>query len=187
MANKREFYHASKTIFKPGDRLVPNLSIKHNFQSSLEGFVYMTSAPAPHFTVVDKALKENWTVYKVKPINPKRVWEGSWDDYITDRGCIVEKIVGSARGLSKAGRKPKTKSEIEHDQWLRERLEEVKAATKSDELRAKFIEYFGAEPEEKLKEFQEEIKWKHANVSQVKYKYRIPPGYKFNYNPANLD
>jgi hypothetical protein len=170
-SKRKEFYHASPKQFKPGDYLAPNLpDYSANYNSSQSKYIYLTPSPKPHYTIADKAIAENWNVYKVVLTNPKRIWVGMWDDYITDRPCVVEKLVGSARGISKAGRPSKNNRELENEQWYKDKLKEAKEALTSDELRKQFEEFWDTTVEERIKELQNKIKYKNYEHSMVPYK-----------------
>jgi len=81
-----KWYHASPQHFKPGDVIG-----RHDLK------VYMTCSPEPHFTIYDKAVEENWTVYEVRPLG--RIHEGWWDDAYTIQAEVIRKV-GHSRGLA---------------------------------------------------------------------------------------
>ena len=172
LAKNKKYYHASPKHFKPGDYLTPNLpEYKSNFQFSQSEYIYLTESPVPHYTIVDKANAENWNVYEVLPTNPKRVWIGKcWDEWFTDRPCVVQKLVGSARGLSKAG-KPSKKPGNSQEQWHREKLQKAKEALNDETLRKEFEEFWNKTPEAMIKEMEALIKYKNPDTSKALYKF----------------
>lgn len=120
---KQKYYHASKKFFKPGDLVLPGMYggvVKNYNVISRDNYVYLTSSPAPHFTILARAIKEDWIVYEVKPQG--KIGIGNWDDFTCDKPAIVIKRVGSARGLAK---KHKIKSkDIEWIKELKNRLKD---------------------------------------------------------------
>ena len=88
---KRRFYHASPKRFKPGDILYGD--------KCRDGVpvVFMTTEPNPHYTIRDRALKENWRVYEVVPIGKVKI-HTFWEE-----ACVtmaeVSRCVGNARGI----------------------------------------------------------------------------------------
>ena len=99
---KKKYYHASPVIFSPGDFLLHTIQTK-NFNASTwyRDAIFMTWTPVPHFTILEKALAENWEVYQVEPL--KKVHLGTWDDYYTCGPVKVIKRIGSCRGVSQNG------------------------------------------------------------------------------------
>lgn len=164
---KKKYYHASKKLFKPGDVLT--IGNDTNFRSSQKGLIYLTEKPEAHYTVAQKAFDENWHVYEVRPEFPKSVkYSSYWDEWVTDKPCIVVKRLGSARGISKAGRPPKKESQKEREEWLRERIKEAKDALKFEDKRTEWDDFWDIEPEKQIKEKQNELRFKNAKTSKVK-------------------
>lgn len=99
---KKKYYHASPVIFSPGDFLLHTVQAR-NFTAStwFRDAIFMTWTPIPHFTIIEKALAENWQVYEVQPL--KKVHQGFWDDYFTCGPVKVIKRIGSCRGISQNG------------------------------------------------------------------------------------
>lgn len=85
------WYHASPQHFHPGD------VIGHHDLP-----VYLTDSPEPHFTILERALADNWDVYEVMPLT--KVNEGHWGDAYTIQVEIVKRV-GSARGISNNSKK----------------------------------------------------------------------------------
>lgn len=170
---KKKYYHASKKLFKPGDVLT--IGNDTNFRSSRQGFIYLTEKPEAHYTVAPKAFAENWYVYEVRPEFPKSVkYSSCWEEWITDKPCIVVKRLGSARGISKAGRPSKKESQKENDEWLKERIKEAKDVLKCEEKRAEWDEWWNIEPGKQIQQKQNELKFKNAKTSKAtnRYPYR---------------
>lgn len=171
-SKKKRYYHASPKLFKPGDYISPNMpNYEPNFNHSQSELVYLTDSPKPHYTVARKAVNENWYIYEVEPVDPKRVWvQYTFDELVTDRPCVVIKRIGSARGIGK----PKhSKTRKEMDEFYRERLQEAKNALKNEDTKESYTIEWGVTPEEDIVNFQNKIKYKEPDSSAVKYK-RIP-------------
>jgi hypothetical protein len=99
---KKKYYHASPVIFSPGDFLLHTIQDRNYNASTWYGdAIFMTWTPVPHYTILEKALAENWEVYEVEPL--KKVYKGTWDDFYTQGQVRVIKRVGSCRGISKNG------------------------------------------------------------------------------------
>lgn len=168
----KSYYHASPKQFAPGDRLVPNLpNYSPNFNFSEASLIYLTEKPIPHYTVAERANRENWNIYEVRPINPKSVWfQSMWDEWVTDRECVVVKLVGSARGISKAGQPPRNNREKEHEEWLRKELEKAQEALRDPDKRKEWEEHRYYSPEESIEIYREKIKYKNALWSKAQPK-----------------
>ena len=95
---KTKLYHASPRRMKPGTIIVPGsqTSLKSHYEADR---VYMTPTVRPHFTILERALKDNWYIYEVQPLAD--VEPGWYDDFVTTRAEIVRQV-GTARGLSRA-------------------------------------------------------------------------------------
>jgi hypothetical protein len=92
-----KFYHASPYRLNVGTLLEPNLK-KQNYEYS-EEYVYMSTSPVPHITVIEKAVLEGWHVYEVRPVG--RLSMGHWNDARSPKAKVI-RYVGSARGIAKA-------------------------------------------------------------------------------------
>lgn len=87
-----KFYHASPHRFKPGDLI-----------GSHDTPVFMTGAQMPHYTIHAQAVKENWYVYRVRPlykVNPGHVWDEAWTVM-----AEVVRCVAAARGIDRNRKK----------------------------------------------------------------------------------
>lgn len=83
-----KYYHASPRKFKVGT-IISGIE--------MEG-VFFTTSPVPHYTILDRALRDNYTVYQVEPIT--KVYSGDWLD-LWARQVRIVKRVGNARGIAK--------------------------------------------------------------------------------------
>ena len=88
---KRRWYHASPVRFSRGDVIRANDT------------VFLTGSPQPHYTIVGSAVRFNWTVYEVEPLG--KLYFGEWNEVVCPNGAEVIRTVGSARGLSRNGRR----------------------------------------------------------------------------------
>lgn len=87
-----KYYHASPHRFKPGDLI-----------GSHDTLVFMTGAQMPHYTIHREATRENWFVYRVRPlykVNQGHCWDEAW----TVMAEIV-RCVGTARGIDRNRKK----------------------------------------------------------------------------------
>ena len=91
-AKRNRFYHASPKRFRKGQII-----------GTTTGNLFMTNAPAPHYSIAPEAVNENWTVYEVVPIG-KLGWGRTFDEWIADAAEVVRKV-GTARGLSRNGKR----------------------------------------------------------------------------------
>lgn len=82
-----KYYHASPQHFHPGDVIG-----HHDIP------VYMTQSPEPHYTIYESAIKDNWFVYEVVPLD-KVCLGGCWDEAITNQAEVVRRV-GNARGIA---------------------------------------------------------------------------------------
>jgi len=64
------YYHASPTLFSPGDVLLPGAATGCGYYKS--SVVCMCNSQDPHSSIRHHALAEKWYVYEV---NPKAGWE----------------------------------------------------------------------------------------------------------------
>ena len=120
----RKYYHCSPALLVPGDLILPGGKGKSNYKASDPLCIYLTSRATPHFTVLEKAIEENWYVYEVKPQG--KITIGIWDDYISESPAQVINRLGNARGIAKL-RTKFTDAE-------KERLERYKAELKKESL-----------------------------------------------------
>lgn len=97
MRNSRitKFYHASPRRFRHGDLLVGG---------QLGGYGYahvnicMTNSPAPHGTIADKAIAENWLVYEVQPNG--HVGHNEYNGEFQSKTATVLRCIGRAAALA---------------------------------------------------------------------------------------
>lgn len=87
-----KYYHASPQHFKPNDIIG-----RHDLP------IFMTESPEPHYTIYEKAIKENWFVYEVVPLN-KVVIGKCWDEAITTQAQVIRRV-GNARGIANNNKK----------------------------------------------------------------------------------
>jgi hypothetical protein len=103
---KVRFYHASPKKFRHGDILTGGhgggywSTQKVDFEGGGDR-VCMTSEPEVHYTVREEALKGNWNVYEVEPL--EKVYTCNTNGEFQTRAARVLRQVGSARGLDKGG------------------------------------------------------------------------------------
>lgn len=83
-----KYFHASPERYQIG-KVIAGIA--------LEG-IYLTTSPVPHFTIIDRAVKHNYTVYQVEPLT--KIHTGDWDDLWTKQVRIIKRV-GSARGIAK--------------------------------------------------------------------------------------
>lgn len=97
MGKLKKFFHASRSIFKPGDIISPNPYWQH-----WGGWViYATLSPTVHWTLWacgDLSLgKVRYNVYQVRPINPKtKIKWGTWDECLIHGPVEVVRCLGEA-------------------------------------------------------------------------------------------
>lgn len=78
-----KYYHASTSVFNPGDIIAPNPFIEH-----LSGRgIYVTGSPCVHYSLWQCGIrsigKVRFNVYQVRPLNPKtKIHFGVWDELI---------------------------------------------------------------------------------------------------------
>lgn len=107
---EKNFYHASKSKLKPGDRISP-MYPKKNFENC-GCYVFLTPKPYPHSTIWQEAFEGDWDVYEVKPTG--KVSLGMCYDYRTEKDVIVIRRVGTAKGLALPGNlSPKQRKVVE--------------------------------------------------------------------------
>ncbi len=99
----KAFYHVSPTLFPVGIQLTPQP--KKNFACSQE-VVYLSDAPAPHYTVEEIARQDAWYVYRVEPVG--LVGVGTCYD-LTCKAAVVLECLGEVSrfyGTSKVMLRP---------------------------------------------------------------------------------
>lgn len=163
---KGKYYHATPAFLKPGDELNPHYPVSNYFFSS-NGILYMTSGKQPHYTVAERAMREKWNIYEVKPTGD--IWYGScWDEYYTDKPCVIIKRIGNAAGLARTGYK---KDDKENTDWYKERIQLAKAALKSEEGLAAWREiYEEEEPKKMIEKWRAKINYGQHKVSKARTK-----------------
>lgn len=96
-SRKLKYYHASTSVFKPGDIISPNPFIEH-----LNGRgIYVTGSPCVHYSLWrcgERSLgKVRFNVYQVRPLNPKtKILFGVWDELIIRGPVEVIRCLGEA-------------------------------------------------------------------------------------------
>ena len=92
-----KYYHASRSVFKPGDIIAPNPFVQH-----LNGRgIYVTLSPCVHYTLWlcgDLSIKKvRYNVYQVRPLQAKtKVYYGVWEELIIAGPVEVLKCLGEA-------------------------------------------------------------------------------------------
>jgi len=91
-----KYYHASRSVFKPGDIISPN-----PFQRAYDYGIFVTGSPCVHYTLWqcgDRSIgKVRFNVYQVRPLNPKtKVHYGIWEELIIYGPVEVLKCLGEA-------------------------------------------------------------------------------------------
>ena len=110
------WYHASPTRYSPGD-LIHGKSQGWSFKTPV---VFMTESDIPHYTIFERAVKENWFVYQVKPLRKVKIGT-CWDE----AGCeLVEvvKKVGNARGIARKDKREQKGSMVRWKYYVNARL-----------------------------------------------------------------
>lgn len=175
-SKKTRYYHASKTRFRPGEIVDPNNpNVSPNFYSSNTGLFYMTTAPEPHYTVADRALRENWEVYEVLPLNKKQISYGnSWNELTCTGPVKILRNVGNVRALAKIGKNKKKLSE-EEKEWKKNRIQEAEEALADPEKMKEWKEWSRQSPEKAIEETKADWKFHDPQVSTVYEKNRWGP------------
>lgn len=87
MIDCMKYYHSSPHKFHPGDIIG-----RHDLP------IFLTQDPNPHYTILKTAVKDNWSVYEVRPVT--KVGLGRcWDEAICVQVEVVKRV-GSARGIA---------------------------------------------------------------------------------------
>ena len=95
---KTKFFHASPKRFRVGDILDGQHSRGVEYSNEeRRGYIYLTTAPEAHYSILECAWEENWNVYEVLPIGEVKFSWG-WDEIIV-REAMVLRFVGSTRGI----------------------------------------------------------------------------------------
>lgn len=181
MSEKRRYYHASKTRFKPGEIVHPaNVNVQAQFQASDFGKFYMTTSPKPHFTIADRAIRENWDVYEVRPLNPKNVKFGYWDDLTCNGPVEIIKNIGSARSFAKTGKPPKKNQRenyelerIERKQKLKKAKEALGDPIKENEFLEEYGQYYTIQ--EHIQKLDGQIKFPNPQTSDAREGRPVDP------------
>ena len=98
------FYHVSPRLLAPGTLLTPQH--KKNFGGCSGNYVYLSNAPAPHYTVEQIAREDHWLVYQVEPVGS--VGLGTCYDLICQAATVIKCVGTVARfpGTSKVVIRP---------------------------------------------------------------------------------
>ena len=102
-----QWYHASAKRFHVGDMLT-NV-VCNGYAGS---YVYLTSSPIPHYTIVDKAIEWNHFVYEVEPLGKLRYGK-NYDEAMCLQARVV-RCVGSARGILRTHTPTNAKHAVDH-------------------------------------------------------------------------
>jgi hypothetical protein len=92
---KLKYYHASTSVFKPGDIIAPNPYIEH-----LSGRgIHVTGSACAHYTLWrcgKRSIGEvRFNVYQVRPLNPKtKIIFGVWDELVIQGPVEVLRCLG---------------------------------------------------------------------------------------------
>lgn len=99
--SKVRYFHASPNRIKVGTVLTAQE--KSNFPGMKEDSfspiwgVFMTTSEVPHYTVLNKAMKDGWHVYEVRPLT--QLFFGTcWNELVAEKAEVI-RYVGSARGI----------------------------------------------------------------------------------------
>lgn len=95
---KIRYYHCSPYRLKIGTILQTGVK-QANYRTSQPGYIYLTTDPVPHYTIIDKANKESWFVYEVEPIGQLEFW-GAYEELVVKQAEIT-RFVGNAKGIIK--------------------------------------------------------------------------------------
>ena len=87
---KQRWFHATSRRFRNGQRI------------GINGELFLTSSPEPHYTILCEALAWDWHIYEVSPVG-KLQFGRCYDEAIAESG-IVTRYVGKARGISRNGK-----------------------------------------------------------------------------------
>lgn len=97
LIQKEKYYHCSPDRHTTGTILYGTAKPDRGEYWNKYPWMYITTSPVPHYSIIETATEENWYVYEVKPMG--KVYEGNWDDLIVSAIEIVKKV-GHARGLA---------------------------------------------------------------------------------------
>ena len=93
---KNKWYHASPKRLPVGTILTGVFSPNGPWEA--QGKVFITAGETPHYSIVDIAVKENWHIYQVMPLDRVIFWGSSWDEATCFSAQIV-RYVGTSRGI----------------------------------------------------------------------------------------
>lgn len=88
-AEIKAFYHVSPSLFAVGTRLTPQ---RQKIFACSQEVVYLSDAPAPHYTVEEIARQDAWYTYRVEPAGP--VGLGTCHD-LTCKVAVVLECLGN--------------------------------------------------------------------------------------------
>lgn len=88
-----KYYHSSPDRLKVGTILTG----RRKANDSLDQAVFLTTDPVPHYTIIERAIKEDWHIYEVEPMG-KITHGGMWDELTAPQAEVV-RYVGKARGI----------------------------------------------------------------------------------------
>ncbi len=114
---KPKYFHASGEKYKVGD-IIKGTSTNSEISKPS---VFLTDDPKPHFTLGGRKEAENYTIYKVVPI--EGIKPGfDWADLASGRVRVVE-VLGSAKGLLHGRKFSEVSLKEDHDRglWLKNR------------------------------------------------------------------
>ena len=91
---RRRYYHASPRRLRVGQVLLP-------CRADGSRYVYLTNAPAPHYTIAEQARTEGWHIYEVRPL-ARTSYGSDYGEWGTSSAEIV-RYVGNAAGIGRTG------------------------------------------------------------------------------------
>lgn len=161
---QKRFYHATPSRLKVGDMLDPRQAVCHDKNYEWCGdFIYMTSEPAPHYTVVSRSIRENWDIYEIKPTG-KVFFGTTWDEYLTKQPVEVIHRIGSARGLAGGGSKP-------HDQETKgfylDKIKELNNILKDPKKTKEYMDEYNRDPHDEIEKYKWDIMFGKTKSSKV--------------------
>jgi len=134
----RRYYHASPKRFRNGDVLEGNHPGGYGY---CHDKVCLTDSPSPHYTISDKAIRENWFVYEVEPLE-KVGYAGGNDEFQTGSAKVL-KMIGRAKPIFEHARGIPSKvnprpSDMSESKWkelsaIRDQREWLEWKTKAKE------------------------------------------------------
>jgi hypothetical protein len=91
-----KWYHASPKRLRVGTVLTGVFVPSGPWEA--KGKVFITAGETPHYTIIDRAVTENWHIYQVMPLEKKIFWGSHVDEAMCLSAQIV-RYVGTARGI----------------------------------------------------------------------------------------